>query len=177
MDKSLVIGKKRQLAETVIYAVFALYMLILFYILFLDRSMGGERPVQPVPFEGIRQCFYESPWSTFVLNVFGNVAIFVPLGVFLPLLRRKDKRVLSNLMLIALASIMAESIQWMFALGVADVDDVILNTLGGFIGIMGYKFIVRASGGEDKAQPVIAIISAAAGVSILSACVALFVIN
>jgi glycopeptide antibiotics resistance protein len=49
---------------------------------------------------------------------------------------------LKNILLILLISTCAEIIQYIFSLGVSDVDDVILNGLGGFIGIAFYKILL-----------------------------------
>jgi len=67
-------------------------------------------------------------------NLGGNVIVFVPLGFILPLWA---KRFLSLKAVIAAAcslSLTYEMIQLLFGLGSFDVDDLILNTLGGILG-------------------------------------------
>lgn len=69
-----------------------------------------------------------------IFNLAGNVVLFVPLGWFLPALfpglRRFWRTVLTAAGLIAAV----EMIQLFTLLGVCDVDDLLLNTLGAAIG-------------------------------------------
>jgi len=92
-------------------------------------------------------------------NVVGNIIIFVPLGTYLSLFK-KDKRVIRSLLLIFIVSLFVEVIQGLLAIGASDIDDIILNSLGGFIGILGYKFLLFILRGEKKAHTAITIISA-----------------
>lgn len=71
-------------------------------------------------------------WSrlpVFLLNVFGNIAMFIPFGflgwIFPKLLNFKNLliRFLSVLIIV-------EALQYFTRLGVFDVDDIILNSLG-----------------------------------------------
>ena len=67
-------------------------------------------------------------------NLLGNIAIFIPMGVYLPLLIRR-KSIFVNTVCVALISAVVEVLQYIFAVGSADIDDVILNTVGGLIGV------------------------------------------
>jgi glycopeptide antibiotics resistance protein len=92
-------------------------------------------------------------------NVVGNIVIFIPLGIYLPLFK-KDKRVLVNLLFIFIVSLFVEIIQGLLGIGASDIDDIILNCLGGLIGILGYKFLLFALRDEKKVHTAITIISA-----------------
>lgn len=70
----------------------------------------------------------------------GNIVLFFPLGFYITLLNR-NKKISVNVCLIALISTLAEIAQYLFSVGVTDIDDVILNTLGGFMGILAFKLI------------------------------------
>jgi len=78
-------------------------------------------------------------------NLVGNVVGFIPLGLLLPLLFNW-KRGWQAVFGVFLISLSFELAQLLFALGVFDVDDLILNTLGGLIGYIIYwicRSIVR----------------------------------
>ncbi|HEV7684332.1 MAG TPA: VanZ family protein [Pyrinomonadaceae bacterium] len=80
-----------------------------------------------------------------LLNLVGNVALFLPLGILVPAGDRTCS--LKRLLLIALClSLGIETIQFVMRfLGNAravDIDDVILNTLGAFLGFAFYKALV-----------------------------------
>jgi len=92
-------------------------------------------------------------------NVVGNIVIFIPLGVYLSLLK-KNKRVTTNLLFIFLVSLFVEVIQGLLGIGAADIDDIILNCLGGLIGILGYKFLLLILRDEKKVRTAITVLSA-----------------
>lgn len=74
-------------------------------------------------------------------TVFMNCLLFVPFGTFLPyLLSSKYKR--SNVAVTVLISFaistIIEGLQYLCSIGVCETDDVIFNTLGAFIGALGY---------------------------------------
>jgi glycopeptide antibiotics resistance protein len=67
------------------------------------------------------------------MNLYGNLFIFVPTGVLVGLSVRKHK--ISSAVLVSfLLSLMLESLQLLLLMGSFDVDDLILNTLGGAVG-------------------------------------------
>ncbi|MFC4099798.1 VanZ family protein [Paenibacillus xanthanilyticus] len=71
------------------------------------------------------------------VNLFGNIAIFAPLGAFVGLLTRM--KWLGAIVVPFLVSLSLECAQIVFSMGTFDVDDLILNTLGGLLGYAGYR--------------------------------------
>lgn len=77
-----------------------------------------------------------------LLNLFGNVALFVPLGMFLCALPEGRKMTLSGALWLSLGvSFGLESAQVLCSVGTFDVDDLILNSAGGLIGFVMYRLI------------------------------------
>ncbi|WP_080848379.1 VanZ family protein [Cytobacillus gottheilii] len=74
-------------------------------------------------------------------NTIGNILIFLPLGVFLPILFRRYNRFTKILAAAAIISFTIEVLQIALQLGQFDIDDVILNTLGAIFGFFAYKLI------------------------------------
>lgn len=74
-------------------------------------------------------------------SMFMNVMLFVPFGIFLPFIFRKEK-ILRNFLITTLSgflcSVIVESIQYIFAFGQADSADVLCNLLGVIIGSIAY---------------------------------------
>lgn len=62
-----------------------------------------------------------------------NIFLFVPLGLFLPF-TFKSKNVLKSIISAFILSLIIETVQYLFGLGLAEADDVLMNTLGTFIG-------------------------------------------
>ncbi|WP_157801893.1 VanZ family protein [Gracilibacillus salitolerans] len=69
-------------------------------------------------------------------NTFGNILLFVPMGILLPILSTKLTRLLLTIGITFLLSLTIEIIQLVTQLGVFDVDDILLNTLGGYVGFL-----------------------------------------
>lgn len=70
-----------------------------------------------------------------VYPVCGNVLWFLPLGMLLP--RLWPRRFASGWAVLAAAALLSVSIemlQWLFGSGVSDVDDVLFNAAGGWLG-------------------------------------------
>ena len=78
-----------------------------------------------------------------VINVAGNVAVFIPFGFALPLLFERIKSFLQVLILSFSMSLLAETMQLVLKVGCFDVDDLLLNTIGGCIGYAVYRIFLR----------------------------------
>lgn len=78
-----------------------------------------------------------------VINLFGNVFMFIPLGLFLPLLFATFRKLWKTLLISVLIITAVELLQLFTLLGSCDVDDLILNLLGCFLGYILYKLIKK----------------------------------
>ena len=171
-------NKRERIKTVLLYGIFICYILLLIYILFLSRVSLLElfssqrtlyRSINLIPFKSIREYISGSTVNLqrFAFsNVVGNIAIFIPFGIYLPLFK-KDKRVITNLLFIFIVSLFVEIIQWLFGIGTSDIDDIILNCLGGLIGILGYKFLLFILRDEKKVRTAITILSAIVGLPII----------
>ncbi|MFL0245612.1 VanZ family protein [Candidatus Clostridium stratigraminis] len=171
--------KKRERIETaLLYGVFICYIIFLIKLLFLSRvsllelfnsQRTLDRSINIIPFHSIKEYIFSSS-STIkrfaFSNLVGNILIFIPLGIYLPLLK-KDKRVITNLLLIFIVSLFVEIIQGLLGVGASDIDDIILNCLGGLVGILGYKFLLLLLRDEKKVRTTITILSAVIGLPAL----------
>ncbi len=83
--------------------------------------------INVVPFKTVRELF-NNP-----LNVFGNIMMFVPVGFFLVLLSEKAKNFSRTLFYGFTVSLIIEIFQLFLGRG-TDIDDIILNTFGTFLG-------------------------------------------
>lgn len=151
--------RKALLWNILLYAVFGFYLFLLAAILF--RAHIEARLVNLVPFRTIGPYLAdlagEAHLRSFALqNLLGNIVIFLPLGVYAVLLNR-DKRVWKNLLVVLGASVLAEVLQTAFLLGHGDIDDVLLNGLGGLLGILLCKGLYRLCGDEGKARRIVAV--------------------
>jgi glycopeptide antibiotics resistance protein len=166
------IMNKRERIETVfLYGVFICYILFLIKLLFLSRvsllalfnnQRALDRSINLIPFYSIKEYIFDSDAEVkrFALsNVVGNIAIFIPLGTYLALFKN-NKRVITNLLFIFIVSLFIEIIQGLLGIGASDIDDIILNCLGGLVGILGYKFLLFILRDGKKVRVAITILSA-----------------
>lgn len=80
-------------------------------------------------------------YGYFAYQVLGNVAMLLPLGIYLPLLYKRLQHFLPVVFTCMLVSISIELMQLVTNFRVTDVDDVFLNTLGAGIGFLVFKII------------------------------------
>lgn len=74
-----------------------------------------------------------------LVNLLGNVVMFVPLGLFLPLIFTKLRKLWRTMLSAALLITAVEITQLFTLVGSCDVDDLILNLLGAILGYGIYK--------------------------------------
>ena len=80
-------------------------------------------------------------WSV-TMNLVGNVVAFIPFGMFLPWLFGRCRRLSLTVLFSFEFSLFVEITQLVFKVGSFDVDDLLLNTLGGALGFLGYRIYV-----------------------------------
>ncbi len=143
-------------------SVFALYIVILVAILF--RSRLETRTIKFVPFGTIFDFLTREKVSYFfiITNLLGNVVLFMPLGIYFALFSH-GKNEYRNVFFVFVMSLLAEIIQVTFKWGVGDVDDIILNTLGGYLGVVSYRFLLSKFE-EDKVRKIVEIVALVGGI-------------
>ena len=133
-----------------ILILFIVYIIGVLYVVFLKHrfvlgSLNYEAPfsfywennVNLVPFKTIKDYMvYENNLSDNIkyINILGNVALFIPFGVIFPVLLSGKLKFLKTIGSAFLFSLLIEVLQMTFRIGSFDVDDIILNVFGGFIG-------------------------------------------
>lgn len=138
--------KKQRIAA---WVLFVLYVIVLFYFLFFAESLGRtyaerEYHYNLVPFHEIKRfILYADVLGTkaVILNIFGNIAAFVPFGFFLPVFSMRCRKIGFVFLYSFELSLAVEVIQLVTKVGSFDVDDIILNTLGGVCGYAIYRVL------------------------------------
>ncbi|MBB6731366.1 VanZ family protein [Cohnella sp. CBP 2801] len=164
-------NKQERIEKVFLYGVSICYILFLFKLLLLSRVSLLDllnshrtvwRSINLIPFHSIKEYIFSNSVTIkkfAFANVGGNIIIFIPLGIYLSLFK-KNKRVITNLLFILILSLFIEIIQGLLGIGASDIDDIILNCLGGFVGILGYKFLIFSLRDEKKVRTAISILSA-----------------
>ena len=80
-----------------------------------------------------------------------NAALFVPFGILVPMIWREFRSWGATTGAGFLTSLLIEGIQ-LFAFRATDVDDLIMNTLGGVLGYSVFKVLYRMTGGRLRVR-------------------------
>ena len=127
--------------------LFLVYLLALVYFLFFAEEYGRRNFFELdyrynlVPFQEIRRFWIYREQVGFLaafLNLAGNVIGFLPFGFIVPVMHKKMESFWKVSLLGFLFSLCVETIQLITKVGCFDVDDLILNTIGGAIGYVGF---------------------------------------
>ncbi|MFL9835744.1 VanZ family protein [Chryseobacterium terrae] len=126
------------------FAVFiALYAVVLLYMMFYasGREPSEISYLQLKPFITIEHFFTGNniKAEAFLVNIFGNVFLFSPFG-WLGLCIKKFNSFVPATVFFLIAISIIESTQYITGRGVADIDDVFLNTMGMLIGFFLFKY-------------------------------------
>ena len=146
---------KKETIKKVVATLFALYCVVLLYVLFLHNTYRYEfgaigvnsyfseehmSMINIVPFKTIFGYFQRLMNHTIntdivVRNLFVNLVLFLPIGMAVPVLfEKKINKFWKFLLFIVITTFAIEIIQFLTMRGTADIDDIILNSLGGCIG-------------------------------------------
>lgn len=139
-----------------IRAALVAYCLILVYFLYFNgRSNAGGMPfgeyikssVNYIPFRYIKYYFYDlvsnKNFHYVIVNLLGNVVVFIPLGFLLPVNFKGIVPFKKYLPLAVSLPVFIELVQLIFRLGCCDIDDVILNIIGLLSGYLIYKGLIK----------------------------------
>ncbi len=107
--------------------------------LVIDMARLSQPKVNLIPFVNIHK--FDIKWI--LQNVGGNVALFIPSGIVLPILYKRLDSFWKVTLAGFLISLSIELIQLMMPDRVTDVDDLILNTLGVMIGYGIYALFTK----------------------------------
>lgn len=128
---------------------FVLYMILALYFMFFSETLDRTRVSEEYRynltlFKEINRFWnmrYTYGWHITIVNLLGNVVCFMPFGFLLPTVSRKKifKNFLSVTLMAMLFSLGIETAQLLTKVGAFDVDDIFLNTVGGFVGYVFMK--------------------------------------
>ncbi|MFZ3131657.1 MAG: VanZ family protein [Desulfosporosinus sp.] len=134
------------LCSGVYQLLFWSYTAVLIWEVFLGkyRSHGGPRRYNLTPLKtitGYIEHFESFGASVILINLAGNIVAFMPLGFLLPLVFKRTSRLIVITRIILITSITIEICQYVFNVGGLDIDDVLLNTIGGLLGYLIYTLV------------------------------------
>lgn len=149
------------------------WIVLLFYLYLLIDTVffarDARRSINLTPFDMIAE-------QGFTLNVWGNILMFIPLGIYFANWMKKFHfwKVLGAVIGTSLG---IEVLQYIFKRGASDIDDLLLNTAGGLIGILIYLVLKVIFKSKERVHVAISILSIVVGIPVILLTIILFVYN
>ena len=123
------------LYEELLALIFVIYLLMFFQVVTHQDVISYGNNF--IPFKEVTR--YRVGSNLFYKNVVGNILLFMPYGFFASYYLRLDKKRLAFL-LIFIVSLAIECVQLLIG-RCFDVDDILLNLLGGMVGFFIYRLL------------------------------------
>ena len=140
--------------SSLLWVSFVTYCVVMCYLLFARSAFNIGKPyleqlkmnINLIPFQTIQEYMILLVYrrnvhivNNALLNLFGNIAAFIPLGFFLPCLWKKLQSLKKLLFCSGVVVLTIELIQLITLRGSCDIDDLILNLFGVFLGFWLFK--------------------------------------
>lgn len=140
--------------------LFLLYGISLLFILFRDISftledvsvdmyvLRFEHFTNLIPFKMLADIGNYTSMTDFIINVVGNLVLFVPYGCMLPIVWKQAQNTKFFAIFTLILLFMVEIIQFVTMSGVCDVDDIICNYIGAWVAYLCSKYFVKKIEGK-----------------------------
>lgn len=128
--------KVDKLSKTIVF----IYYIILLFNMVIFARYSNITSYNIIPFASITNLITNGNLYTIVINLFGNLLIFMPLEYFIIELFKVNK-FKQNLLLSFIIILMIETSQFILKIGVFDIDDIIICTFGMMIFYVIYNSI------------------------------------
>jgi len=143
-------AKKRTQYRILGKILFVLYIIFVFYFLLISEIYGRTGEMENyhynlVLFKEIKRFWnYRKQLGMFATaaNLFGNILIFLPFGFFMPM-ASEYRNFLGTTVYSLSLSLVIELTQLFMKVGSFDVDDLLLNTIGGMLGYIAFTVCNR----------------------------------
>lgn len=139
---SFQIDKKREvkLGYDFAYAIFAVYLVIMLEVALFSREPGTRDSLDLVLLGTWGETLQSRAY------VIENVIMFIPYGMLLPVLVRKMRNPFWLVLASLGASVIIEGTQYVTKMGFCQIDDLVMNTLGGILGFFVFMagYAIRA---------------------------------
>jgi len=138
--------------------LFGIYCLLLVWIILFKLSFSIKditeldkiRSINLIPF------YYPYEVNSHFSEVVENLLIFIPFGIYLKILNKDNKRIILYGFLFSLS---LEISQFILKVGASDITDLLTNTLGTAIGVLGYCLLEKIFKNKEKINKVLKILA------------------
>lgn len=161
-----------------LHLLFVFYLAALTWIILFKMAISfdtidhGIRSLNLIPFKGAMITNGRINFS----EIIDNILVFCPFGIYIGVLYRRwnlSEKVLSFFSV----SLIYEVLQYIFAIGRSDITDVIMNTVGGIVGLIVYYFLSKICRNERKTEIVVLVFAAFGSAAVSGFLLAIFHAN
>ena len=121
--------------KIVLFILLGYSLLLSYWMIFgFGRRTHSEYMYNLVPFSTINQFLHINNFNsyTWIINLVGNIGVFIPFGILIPLVF--GGRYIKLLVIFLSGLLVLETLQLLTRRGSFDIDDFLLNTIGVTIG-------------------------------------------
>ena len=161
-----------------LHLLFVFYLAALTWIILFKMAISfdtidhGIRSLNLIPFKGAMITNGRINFSEMI----DNILVFCPFGIYIGVLYRRwnlSEKVLSFFCV----SLIYEVMQYVLAIGRSDITDVIMNTTGGIVGILGYSLLRKICRNERRAEIVVLVCAVFGSAAVSGFLLAVFYAN
>ena len=128
--------------------IFIYYIILLFNMVIFARY-NNINSYNLIPFKSIMDVINNGSIYSIIINILGNFVVFMPLEYFIIELFKVNKFML-NFILSVTIILLIELFQFVFKVGVLDIDDLIMCTSGMMLFYVLYNLIIKKSRGMSN---------------------------
>lgn len=137
--KNISINYKSEILNLFLFLSILFIISLTLFPIRLGYKFEGFKIFNIIPFRVILKMLFEYPLGQFLYNVVGNIVLFIPFGFFICF---KFNNTFKPFLAVFIMTLSVELIQSFIPYRYCDIDDIILNTFGGLIGIITYNVLI-----------------------------------
>ena len=168
---------KNEKKSKALLVVFGIYLALLVWCILFKFAL---RPEEIPHLRGINLIPYAASvvvnGKVQISEIIENMLVFLPFGLcisaFYP-----DSEIQNRILLASGLSLFFEVTQYIFAIGASDITDVIMNTTGGIVGILGYSLLRKICRNERRAEIVVLVCAVFGSAAVSGFLLAVFYAN
>lgn len=109
-------------------------------------------------------------------EIINNLIVFIPVGLYMGMIW-KDKKILKKVVPILSLTLIFECLQYILHVGATDITDIIMNTLGGVIGILVINCLYKIFKNNEKVDKVLNILATICTIGVIGLIIILIISN
>lgn len=168
---------KQQNKGSLTKLLLAIYVIILTWIIIFKMQFSIEylpyiRSINLIPFA-------ESVivnGKIYLKEILYNLIVFIPVGIYIAILW-KDKKIYQKILPILLLTLTYESLQYILHIGASDITDILMNSLGGILGIVFINFLYKIFKNNNKVDKALIILATICTLLLLILLITLIIVN